>query len=212
MVANEVQSREGSRGIRLYDSRNDMTTDPRLMPSMTIADIQLNYFKSATLILFCLLSLHISRNINFPPRCNFAANKFMCLTIDFSSSIFGLQQRQLETDRPQGARKKHFMKYEIRFATVKTAGPEAAAASWLKRMCLLREKRKKNPLNARRGQLCGRASGKGREREWVKCSASQMVSRAGEEGRKGEKPGETGTSTFDQKFEENSVKRQKAKS
>lgn len=46
-----------------------------------------------------------------------------------------------------------------------------------------------------------------------------MVSRAGGRGKervlgrgKAEKTGEAGTSTFDQKFEENSVKRQKAKS
>lgn len=49
-------------------------------------------------------------------------------------------------------------------------------------MCLLREKRKKNPLNARRGQLCGSASGKGRESG---LSALQVKWSAGQEEREG---------------------------
>lgn len=61
--------------------------------------------------------------INFTQRCNFRANKFMCSTIDFP-----VQQRQepgpgtgeikgvkLGAGQPQTVR--HFIKYEIRFAS-----------------------------------------------------------------------------------------------
>lgn len=78
------------------------------------------------------------------------------------------------------------MKYEIRFATVKTTAEQSRAKSssseLAKKDVPVAGKAKEKPAKCATWATVWKCKWK-RQREWVKCSASQMVSRAGGEGR-----------------------------
>lgn len=100
------------------------------------------------------------------------------------------------------------MKYEIRFATVKTAEQSRASSSseLAKKDVPVAGKAKEKPAKCETWATVWKCKWK-RQREWVKCSASQMVSRAG-----GEEGGEArGSGYVDIRSKVRGKQREKAK-